>query len=236
MQMRAQLLSGATSVAHLIGIGGRTPDAGRPQKPATPPAAGPEQGAEGEETAEAGTAADGSQAAAAQAAPAATAAAPQPGAAAAQPAAAEDEEENGEDDDDEKEDDEKELSGQGRKARARRRERARCRAILDSDAAQNNPAIAMHLALHTALPRQQALAMLAAMPKGAGGLDARMASVPNPRLGPNTGGAQPGQPDSRAIAAGWSHAFAKVSGKRFDAAADAKDTAAGWDAALRRVA
>ena len=100
--------------------------------------------------------------------------------------------EEGEDDDVEKDDDEEELAGKGKKAAARRRERARCRAVLTSPHAAKNPGVAMYLALQTAMPRQQVLAMLEAMPKGAGGLDARMAGVPQPPVGAGAA-PQPGQ-------------------------------------------
>ena len=95
-----------------------------------------------------------------------TAVAQEPAVAAAPAAEIEDGEE-GEDDDVEKDDDEEELAGKGRKASARRRERARCRAVLTSPHAAKNPGVAMYLALQTAMPRQQVMAMLGAMPKGA---------------------------------------------------------------------
>ena len=128
-------------------------------------------------------------------------------AAAATPTAETEDSEEGEDADVEKDDDEEELAGKGKKAAARRRERARCRAVLTSPHAAKNPGVAMYLALQTAMPRQQVLAMLEAMPKGAGGLDARMAGVPQPPVG---AGAVPQQSQGAvAIASAWDAAFAK---------------------------
>jgi hypothetical protein len=143
--------------------------------------------------------------------------------------AEDDPEDDPEDDDkDEKPDSEKELKGKGKKARARVRERARCRAILSSEHAAKNPEIAMQLALQTAMPRQVAIAMLEAMPKGTTGLDARMAAVARPAIG---GGAahEPGA-DSRAIAGAWDTAFAKVAPK---GALVANDTRSNWDRSMR---
>ena len=150
---------------------------------------------------------------------------------AAAPAAETEDGEEGEDDDVEKDDDEEEMAGKGKKASARRRERARCRAVLTSPHAAKNPGVAMYLALQTAMPRQQVLAMLEAMPKGAGGLDARMAGVPQPPVGAGAA-PQPGQ-GAVAIASAWDAAFAKggVRGSRSAAANDSRST---WDRAMGR--
>ncbi len=43
---------------------------------------------------------------------------------------------------------------QGKRASARRRERARCRAVLTSPHAAKSPGVAMYLALQTLLPRR----------------------------------------------------------------------------------
>lgn len=223
MLMRSQLLSGASSVAHLVGLG-RFTAAG---KPAAAPAAMVvvADAAEAETQAEAGAEA----AVGAAADPPATLAG-EPAVAAVPAAEAEDGEE-GEDDDVEKDDDEEELTGKGKKASARRRERARCRAVLTSPHAAKNPGVAMYLALQTAMPRQQVVAMLEAMPKGAGGLDARMAGVPQPPVGAGAA-PQPAQ-GAVAMASAWDAAFAKsgVRGSRSTAANDSRST---WDRAMGR--
>ncbi|MEJ0019726.1 MAG: hypothetical protein WDN25_24870 [Acetobacteraceae bacterium] len=219
MLMRSQLLSGASSVAHLVGLG-RFTAAGKPATPA-PTVAMVTDAAEAETQAEAG-----SEAVAADP-PAAIAGAPS---AAAAPAAEIEEGEEGEDDDVEKDDDEEEMAGKGKKAAARRRERARCRAVLTSPHAAKNPGVAMYLALQTAMPRQQVLAMLEAMPKGAGGLDARMAGVPQPPVGAGAA-PQPGQ-GAVAIASAWDAAFAKI-GMRGSRSA-ANDSRSTWDRVMSR--
>ncbi len=217
MLMRSQLLSGASSVAHLVGLG-RFTAAGKPAA-ALPAAVIADDETQLESRAEAvvGAAADP---------PAAVASEP-----AAAPAAETEDGEEGEDDDVEKDDDEEEMAGKGRKASARRRERARCRAVLTSPQAAKNPGVAMYLALQTAMPRQQVLAMLEAMPKGAGGLDARMAAVPQPPVG--SGAApQPGQ-GVIAIASAWDVAFAKV-GARDPRSAAANHSRSPRDRAMGR--
>jgi hypothetical protein len=222
MLMRSQLLSGASSVAHLVGLS-RFTAAGKPA--ATPPAvAVVADAAEHATQAEPGAepvAADPPDAVAGEAAAVASAA----------PAAEIEDGEEGDDDDVEKDDDEEELAGKGKKASARRRERARCRAVLTSPHAAKNPGVAMYLALQTAMPRQQVVAMLEAMPKGAGGLDARMAGVPQPPVG--AGAAPQSGQGAVAIASAWDAAFAKggVRGSRSAAANDSRST---WDRAMGR--
>jgi hypothetical protein len=220
MLMRSQLLSGASSVAHLVGLG-RFAAGGRPA--AIPPAV-----AVVADAAEAETQAEPSAEVVAADPPAAVAREP---AVAAAPAAETENGDEGEDDDVEKDDDEEEMTGKGKKAAARRRERARCRAVLTSPHAAKNPGVAMYLALQTAMPRQQVLAMLEAMPKGAVGLDARMAGVPQPPVGAGAT-SQPGQ-GAVAIASAWDTAFAKGSmrGLRSPAANESRST---WDRAMVR--
>ena len=62
------------------------------------------------------------------------------------------------------EDSDVEMRGDSEVARARRRERARCKAILMSDVGLRNPALAQGLAFRTGMPRSEALATLAAVP------------------------------------------------------------------------
>jgi hypothetical protein len=221
MLVRSQLLSGASSVAHLVGLG-RFTAAGKPT--AAPPAVAVAMVAD---AAEAETqAVPGTEAVAADP-PAAFAGEP----AVATVPTAETEDDAEDEDDDVEKDDEEELAGNGKKASARRRERARCRAVLTSPHAAKNPGVAMYLALQTAMPRQQVLAMLEAMPKGAGGLDARMAGVPQPPVG---AGAAPqvGQ-GAVAIASAWDAAFAK-GGARGSRSAVANDSRSTWDRAMGR--
>ena len=220
MFMRSQLLSGASSVAHLVGLG-RFTAAGKPAA-ALAAAAVVADAAEAETQAE-----PGAEAVAADP-PAALAQEP---AVSTAPAAETEDGEEGEDDDVEKDDDEEELAGKGKKASARRRERARCRAVLTSPHAAKNPGVAMYLALQTAMPRQQVLAMLEAMPKGAGGLDARMAGVPQPPVGAGAA-PQPGH-GAVAIASAWDAAFAK-GGMRGSRSAAANDSRSTWDGAMGR--
>ena len=234
MQMRAQLMSSASSVAHLVGLGrAAKPAKTKPDDKKDDPQEEP--GGEDEEARKAAAAeVAAAEAAAAQATMDAAVADAVKAALATQAAAKSDPDGDGDDDgdgsgddDDKKEDDDEEMNGTGKKARARRRERARCRAILNSPHAAKNPSVAMHLALTTAMPRQQALALLEAMPKGAGGLDARMTQVPQPALGAGAI-AQPGQ-DSAKVAGAWDAAFAKTARGNRPAA---NDTRAGWDRAM----
>jgi hypothetical protein len=221
MLTRSQLLSGASSVAHLVGLG-RFTAAGKPS-------AGP-LAVVVAEAAAAETQAELTAEPAAADTPALVAGEPAAVAAAA-PAVETEDGEDSEDDDVEKDDDEEEMAGKGRKASARRRERARCRAVLTSPHAAKNPGVAMYLVLQTAMPRQQVLAMLEAMPKGASGLDARMAGVPQPPVGAGAA-PQPGQ-SAIAIASAWDAAFA-IGGARGPRSAAANDSRSTWDRAMGR--
>jgi hypothetical protein len=102
-----------------------------------------------------------------------------------------------EDEEDETDEDEPEARA------ARARERARIDAIMNSSAAQRSPAAALHIAIHTSMPRYAAVkmlrAMVADMPK-AGALRDRMASYANPDIGSGGDEAQ-GLDDPKALAA-----------------------------------
>lgn len=108
------------------------------------------------------------------------------------------------------EDPDKEMRGNSPIAAARRRERARCAAIFASAAAGRNPVLAAKLAFNTAMPRDEALAVLEGTPAPAAAANAARAAR-NPQLG--VGGER--QTDSRAAAAaGWDKAFAKYTQPR----------------------
>ena len=220
--MKASLMAGASSVAHLVGLG-RLTGGGKPPG-AVVIAVGSQPDADAAD-APAGAVIE-AEAEVGGVGPAVAAAPADVPVAAAAPA--DDDEGDGEgDDDEEKDDDETELKGAGKKARARRRERSRCRAIINSPHTAKNPATALFLALRTDMPRQQALAMLEAMPKGAGeGLDARMAAEPRVTLG--DGGVRR---DGVPVAPSWDAAFAKTSRAATPAA---NDTRSAWDRAMRR--
>jgi hypothetical protein len=221
--MKSQLLAGASSVAHLVGLG-RLTAAGKPR--VVPVVAGAPEASADVAAAPAVVPVEPDVGAAPVVAADPGLAVPALGAApmVAPPA---DDEEDGENDDDEKDDDDMEMAGKGKKAGARRRERARCRAIMQSPHAAKNPGIAMHLALQTPMTRQAALALLEAMPKGAGGLDARMASEPRVQVG--DGGARPG--GAVAVASSWDKAFATTSRSSSGAANDSRSV---MDRAMRR--
>jgi len=108
-----------------------------------------------------------------------------------------------------------EMTGKSGNAQARRRERARCKAIFGHKAAGRNPALAAHLAFNTSMSRSQAIATLKAGGVAApaasrpGGLAARMSSQPRTVLGQPPASANADQ----AIATGWGGAFAKATGR-----------------------
>lgn len=118
----------------------------------------------------------------------------------------EDEGEENEDDEDgkkgkrarraEEDDDEDEMRGSGSRAAARRRERARCKAIFSVAAAGTHPHVAANLAFNTDMPRAQAIAVLESIAateptrRGASLAD-RMAAAPVPRVGADGGSSVP---------------------------------------------
>lgn len=203
--LRAQLLAGATSVAHLAGLKpGKRAKAAEPAADPAPEAAAivTEQPA-GEQTAVT------EQPAAYRTHP--------PQHAAAMPSDDDGDEEDNGDDEDEEDDDEKDAKN----PKARARERRRCKAILTSPHAAKNVTFAAYLAFDTATPRKAALALLEHMPAStASGLDARMAGVNQPQLG---SGGKPEKFDQAAIAQTWDAAFAKTAKRK---------QANGWDRAM----
>ncbi|WP_342705150.1 hypothetical protein OHZ10_29215 [Burkholderia arboris] len=121
------------------------------------------------------------------------------------------------DEDDERaedDDDEEEMRGKSAVARARRRERARCAAIMSSKSAGRNIELAANLAFNTSMTRQEALAILRASPAAdSSGHSARSAARTsrNPQLG---AGGEVHRNPQRESASGWERAFSKVTGKR----------------------
>ncbi|WP_428485963.1 hypothetical protein [Rhodopila sp.] len=123
-----------------------------------------------------------------------------------------DEDEGGEGEEgDNDDDDDREDMRAGTPSRAMRlRERARVAAILESSAAAANLEFAVRLALTTDLPRLEAIALLEAAPKAAGGrLADRMAQYGNLRPGAGAAAAPKGQAaidalwDAQAMANGF---------------------------------
>jgi hypothetical protein len=111
--------------------------------------------------------------------------------------------------DDCEDDDEDEMRGESPAAQARTRERSRCMAILTSEGAQLNPALAGHLAFNTSMTRQQAIAALSdapAAPKPSAGSGREQR---NPSLDP-AGGERSG---SASTVKSWDAAFAKAGGR-----------------------
>jgi hypothetical protein len=118
------------------------------------------------------------------------------------------------DDDDqscEDDDDKDEMSGRSAAANARRRERARCAAILGHSAAAANVDLACSLAFETTMTRKEAVAVLksqvgrAAPDTGSSRSEERAAR--NPDIGSGASAPAGGQ---KALDAGWDRAIAKV--------------------------
>lgn len=100
-----------------------------------------------------------------------------------------------------------EMRGRSAAAAARRRERARCAAILAHPAASLRADYAGHLAFNTRLSRREAIALLKAAPKAGGGLSGRMADYAGQRAGASN--ANPGTSPTT-IASSWDAAFKRV--------------------------
>lgn len=97
------------------------------------------------------------------------------------------------------EDDEGEMRGKSSAARARRREQARCAAIMGSKAAARNPVLAANLAFKTRMTRAEAIETLEGTPAPASAVHSNRAAR-NPSLG-GDGGAKPSR--QQALAARW---------------------------------
>lgn len=119
--------------------------------------------------------------------------------------------EENDDSDPDAEDDDDEMRGKSAVARARRREQARCAAIMGSKAAARNVEMAANLAFKTRMTRQEALAVLRSAPSNAAAPQSQRRADRNPQLG--AGGELQRNPQ-REASAGWDRAFSKASGKR----------------------
>ncbi|WP_174958030.1 hypothetical protein [Burkholderia aenigmatica] len=109
-------------------------------------------------------------------------------------------------------DDEEEMRGKSAVARARRRERARCAAIMGSKAAGRNVELAANLAFNTSMTRKEALAILRASPAAdSGSARSQARAERNPRIG---AGGEVHRNPPREAASGWDRAFSKITGKR----------------------
>lgn len=117
----------------------------------------------------------------------------------------------GDDDDDkdaEEEDDDKEMRGNSAAALARRRERARCAAIMAHPKAAENPELACELAFETNLSRTAALAVLKTA-RSARAAPGASRAAQNPRLVP-AGGEDAPASSAKKIQSSWGAAFEKV--------------------------
>jgi hypothetical protein len=107
-------------------------------------------------------------------------------------------------------DTENEIVGNGPLAQARRRERARCEAILGCEAAAWNFALAKGLAFDTRMPRQEAIALLEASPAAPEAGISWQRSRDRARRNPRVGSDGPAVSAHAAGAASWDAAFAKA--------------------------
>lgn len=119
--------------------------------------------------------------------------------------------ENDDDSDPDAEDDDDEMRGKSAAASARRRERARCAAIMGSKAAGRNVELAANLAFKTSMTRQEALAILRSSPGASSASQSQRRADRNPQLG---AGGEVARNPQREASAGWDRAFSKASGKR----------------------
>jgi hypothetical protein len=118
--------------------------------------------------------------------------------------AEDDDDPSAEDDDDDKE----EMSGKSAAALARRRERARCKAIFSHPAAAENLPLAASLAFDTAMTRAEALAVLKGQEGRGGDRGGRSARARhNADLGPIGESRMSGK---QQIAASWAQAFKRA--------------------------
>jgi hypothetical protein len=106
-------------------------------------------------------------------------------------------------------DDAEEMQGDSAIACARQRERERIKAILQSQEAAANPALAAGLAFHTRMGRREALALLQESPPSISAADASAArAARNPRV---TGIGDWFNPEP-VVAAAWDRAFEQAAG------------------------
>lgn len=109
---------------------------------------------------------------------------------------------------------EEELHGDSPVAQARLRERARCKAIITSEAGQRNPSLSHALAFNTRLGRTEALQMLLLAESCAESEFAHLANI----YGGGRGGraernAASKSPTAAALAAQWDEVFARQSAR-----------------------
>lgn len=118
--------------------------------------------------------------------------------------AEDDEDDTSAEDDDDKE----EMTGKSAVAKARSRERARCKAIFSHPVAAQNVALAASLAFDTTMTRKEAVAVLKGQQGQGGARDYRGdRSRRNPDLGP---GAESAPTGKQAQASSWSRALGKA--------------------------
>lgn len=112
-------------------------------------------------------------------------------------------------------DEDGEMRGKSAVAKARRREQARCAAIMGCKAAGRNVVLAANLAFNTRMGRREAIAVLNSTPAASNSNPGRQAR--NPNLG---AGGEVSRNPAAAAAASWDRAFSKVNGQK---------ASAGWE-------
>lgn len=117
-------------------------------------------------------------------------------------------------------DEDEEMRGKSAVAKARRREQARCAAIMGCKAAGRNVVLAANLAFNTRMGRREAIAVLSSTPAASNSNPGRQAR--NPSLG---AGGEASRNPAAAAAASWDRAFSKVNGQK---------ASAGWDRAFAK--